>query len=124
MEYRISTHIAECDIIFMVYDRVFLISLSELEIKLDSAEDRCKILEKQLEYMKKLAQTTTEQDRPIYVPQSTYPTYQPASVQAAPVQSVTESPVNFRELTTQAEKLAELQRGHIQLTASQTLAEV
>eukprot|EP00794_Sanderia_malayensis_P000473 gene473-1118_t len=85
----------------------------DLEEKLLTAEDKCQLLEKQLMYMRKM----TEQPEPERLYQNagyTRPGYQ---------KQVPETMFGVRDRAFQAEKLAELERSHIKLTASQTLAE-
>jgi len=87
----------------------------ELEEKLHSAEEKCQLLEKQLKYMKDIRQSS-DVDHPIrFYPYEQRHYRQPPSIQPPQVVNGYASP--------QIEKLAELERGQIKLTASQTLAE-
>ena len=95
---------------------VYLIKTIELEEKLHSAEEKCQLLEKQLKYMKDIRQSS-DVDHPIrFYPYEQRHYRQPPSIQPPQVLNGYASP--------QIEKLAELERGQIKLTASQTLAEV
>ena len=91
--------------------------LTELETQLTAAETRSQLLEKQLDYMRKMVQTA-ESDR------------QEAVIKAAVsdrVEKITQSPPQpgpSPEYLRQREKLMELEREHLRLTASQTLSEV
>lgn len=88
----------------------------ELETQLTAAETRSQLLEKQLDYMRKMVQTA-ESDR------------QEAVIKAAVsdrVDRVTQSPPQpgpSPEYLRQREKLMDLEREHLRLTASQTLSE-
>ncbi|XP_078340542.1 centrosomal protein of 57 kDa-like isoform X1 [Crassostrea virginica] len=88
----------------------------ELETQLTAAETRSQLLEKQLDYMRKMVQTA-ESDR------------QEAVIKAAVsdrVEKVIQSPPQpgpSPEYLRQREKLMELEREHLRLTASQTLSE-
>lgn len=90
---------------------------AELETQLTAAETRSQLLEKQLDYMRKMVQTA-ESDR------------QEAVIKAAVsdrVDRVTQSPPQpgpSPEYLRQREKLMDLEREHLRLTASQTLSEV
>lgn len=81
----------------------------ELEAQLTSAETRCNLLEKQLDYMRKMVQTA-EQDKQ-YTLQKTALIEQRQEGQRA------------SELESQMAKISELEREHLKLTATQTLAE-
>ena len=87
----------------------------ELESQLSSAETRCQLLEKQLEYMRKMVQTA-ERDRT-------------DAVQKAEVihqqQNANHNPSPFMpDYQSQLDRIGELERDHLRLTATQTLAEV
>ncbi|XP_070191448.1 centrosomal protein of 57 kDa-like isoform X2 [Littorina saxatilis] len=87
----------------------------ELESQLSSAETRCQLLEKQLEYMRKMVQTA-ERDRT-------------DAVQKAEVlqqeHNVHRNPSPFTpDYHTQLDRIGELERDHLRLTATQTLAEL
>lgn len=90
---------------------------AELETQLTAAETRSQLLENQLDYMRKMVQTA-ESDR------------QEAVIKAAVsdrVDRVTQSPPQpgpSPEYLRQREKLMDLEREHLRLTASQTLSEV
>lgn len=90
---------------------------AELETQLTAAETRSQLLEKQLDYMRKMVQTA-ESDR------------QEAVIKAAVsdrVDRVTQLPPQpgpSPEYLRQREKLMDLEREHLRLTASQTLSEV
>ena len=87
-----------------------LLSLTEIQDELQSADARCKLLEKQLEYMRKMVQTA-ETERDSAIQRSTMLAQQT-------VQQTTE------EIKTQLDKLSGLERDHMKLTASHSIAEV
>ena len=95
-----------------------LFQILELEEKLHSAEEKCQLLEKQLKYMKDIRQSS-HLDPPVrfYPYEQRHPHIQTSS-------SVQPSQIVNGYTSPQIEKLAELERGQIKLTASQTLAEV
>lgn len=82
----------------------------ELEDDLQSAEARCNLLEKQLDYMRKMVQTA-ETDRDTAIQRS-------AMVAKQTAQQTSD------EIRGQLEKLAGLERDHMKLTASHSIAEV
>ncbi|XP_078375277.1 centrosomal protein of 57 kDa-like isoform X2 [Oculina patagonica] len=81
----------------------------QLEDDLQGAEARCNLLEKQLDYMRKMVQTA-ETDRDTAIQRS-------ALVAKQATQQSSE------EIRGQLEKLAGLERDHMKLTASQSIAE-
>lgn len=86
----------------------------ELESQLSSAETRCQLLEKQLDYMRKLVQAA-EHDRTDAV--------QKAEVLQQQKQTLCNpSPFN-PDYQSQLDRIGELERDHLRLTATQTLAE-
>ncbi|XP_076444588.1 centrosomal protein of 57 kDa-like [Babylonia areolata] len=88
----------------------------ELESQLSSAETRCQLLEKQLDYMRKMVQSA-ERDRVEAV--------QKAEVLQQQQQHQDQhSPRPFSpDYCAQLERISELERDHLRLTATQTLAE-
>lgn len=85
-------------------------SFSELEDDLQSAEARCNLLEKQLDYMRKMVQTA-ETDRDTAIQRS-------AMVAKQAAQQTNE------DIRGQLDKLAGLERDHMKLTAQHSIAEV
>lgn len=85
-------------------------SLLDLEEDLQSAEARCNLLEKQLDYMRKMVQTA-ETDRDTAIQRS-------AMVAKQAAQQTSD------EIRGQLEKLSGLERDHMKLTASHSIAEV
>ena len=83
---------------------------SEISSKLDSAEQRCNVLEKQLEYMRRMVQSA-ETERSDALRHTAQLQRQAAENEALEVQE-------------QLDKIRGLEREHLKLTASQTLAEV
>ena len=81
-----------------------------MQTKLSNAESRCSLLEKQLEYMRKMVQSA-EHDRQ-------------AAIQKQDLKVTREREVNHLEKQDQLQKLEELEREHVRLKANQTLAEV
>lgn len=86
------------------------VHLSDLQDNLQSAESRCTLLEKQLDYMRKMVQTA-EMDRDNAVQRSAMLSQQ-ISQQAS------------EDIKGQLYKLTGLERDHMKLTASHSLAEV
>ena len=84
--------------------------LLDLEEDLQSAEARCNLLEKQLDYMRKMVQTA-ETDRDTAIQRS-------AMVAKQAAQQTSD------EIKGQLEKLSGLERDHMKLTASHSIAEV
>lgn len=76
-----------------------------------TAEDKCQLLEKQIKYMRSIPQRP-ELDS----------TTRPYTYEPQPYRSSIQQPQGY--MSPRNEKLAELERGQIKLTASQTLAEV
>lgn len=87
-----------------------LMSLLDLEEDLQGAEARCNLLEKQLDYMRKMVQTA-ETDRDTAIQRS-------AMVAKQAAQQTSD------EIRGQLEKLSGLERDHMKLTASHSIAEV
>lgn len=85
-------------------------SFSELEDDLQGAEARCNLLEKQLDYMRKMVQTA-ETDRDTAIQRS-------AMVAKQAAQQTNE------DIRGQMDKLAGLERDHMKLTAQHSIAEV
>ena len=85
-------------------------SFSELEDDLQGAEARCNLLEKQLDYMRKMVQTA-ETDRDTAIQRS-------AMVAKQAAQQTNE------DIRGQLDKLAGLERDHMKLTAQHSIAEV
>ncbi|XP_013403341.1 centrosomal protein of 57 kDa isoform X1 [Lingula anatina] len=81
----------------------------ELESQLTAAESRCNLLEKQLEYMRKMVQNA-EKDKEMAVHRHTMLDRRKEEDLQAGLQS-------------QLDKIAELEREHLRLTATQSLAE-
>ena len=94
-----------------------LFHILELEEKLYSAEEKCQLLEKQLKYMKDIRQSHLDPPVRFYPYEQRHPRIQTSS-------SIQPSQIVNGYASPQIEKLAELERGQIKLTASQTLAEV
>ena len=84
--------------------------VSDIKNKLDSAEGRCNVLEKQLEYMRRMVQNA-EQDRSEALRKTALLQHQRADVEE-------------KDLRSHLTKISELEREHLKLTATQTLAEV
>lgn len=84
--------------------------MTEIQDELQAADARCKLLEKQLDYMRKMVQTA-ETERDTAIQRSTLLAQQT-------VQQTTE------EIKSQLEKLSGLEREHMKLTASHSIAEV
>lgn len=82
----------------------------ELESQLSSAETRSQLLEKQLEYMRKMVQNA-ESDR------------QDAMVTNAMMRTKDKYGLPSTELKEHNEKISDLEREHLKLTATQTLSE-
>lgn len=87
-----------------------IMSFLELEEDLQGAEARCNLLEKQLDYMRKMVQTA-ETDRDTAIQRS-------AMVAKQAAQQTSD------EIRGQLEKLSGLERDHMKLTASHSIAEV
>ena len=87
-------------------------TLSELESHLQAAENRSNLLEKQLEYMRRMVHTA-EADRSEAIRRS----------QLLEAQRSRDNQYDFTE-SNRKEKLNDLEREHVRLTASQQLAEV
>lgn len=87
-----------------------LLHILELEDDLQGAEARCNLLEKQLDYMRKMVQTA-ETDRDQALQRS-------AMVAKQAAQQTSD------DMRGQFEKLAGLEREHMKLTASHSIAEV
>ncbi|XP_072035677.1 centrosomal protein of 57 kDa-like [Amphiura filiformis] len=81
----------------------------EVQSKLSNAESRCALLEKQLEYMRKMVQSA-EQDRQ-------------AVLHKQELRVTKDREVNEIETQDHMKKLDELEREHVRLKATQTLAE-
>ena len=92
-----------------VYTYITMLLL-DLEEDLQSAEARCNLLEKQLDYMRKMVQTA-ETDRDTAIQRS-------AMVAKQAAQQTSD------EIRGQLEKLSGLERDHMKLTASHSIAEV
>ena len=86
-------------------------SISELESQLTAAETRCDLLEKQLDYMRKMVHSA-EKDR------------QEAVSRVVVVEPDVPEPEPSLDFQTNLRKISELEREHIKLTANQSLAEV
>ena len=84
--------------------------MTEVGSNLDSAESRCKLLERQLEYMRRMV-ANAEQGRSDTIKRS---------LTAEQMKNQHEQ----QELRQQIDKIADLEREHLKLTATQTLAEV
>ena len=95
---------------------LLLILILELEEKLYSAEEKCQLLEKQLKYMKNIRHSSETDPLRFYSYEQQPAMHNPAMQPALIAKGYNMSP--------QIDKLAELERGQIKLTASQTLAEV
>ena len=93
----------------MIYS-YFLCSLVEVNNSLATAEAKCNLLERQLEYMRKMLQSA-ESDRNEAIQRSTTLAQQAAKQASEHVQS-------------KLEKISGLERQHIQLNAAQNVAEV
>ena len=87
-----------------------LFSLVEVSNNLATAEAKCNLLERQLEYMRKMLQSA-ESDRNEAIQRSTTLAQQAAKQASEHVQS-------------KLEKISGLERQHIQLNAAQNVAEV
>ena len=83
----------------------------ELESQLSSAETRSQLLEKQLDYMRKMVQNA-ESDR------------QDAMVTNALMKTKDRYGLSTTELKDHDHKISDLEREHLKLTATQTLSEV
>ncbi len=92
----------------------------DLEHKLTAAEDKCQLLEKQLMYMRRM----TQNPEPEPIPTRRQQSYDPTAYRSGLIQATDVQPLGTRSHPYQADKLAELERSQIKLTASQTLAEV
>ncbi|XP_061171155.1 centrosomal protein of 57 kDa-like isoform X1 [Saccostrea echinata] len=88
----------------------------ELETQLTAAETRSQLLEKQLDYMRRMVQTA-ENDRQEAVIKAAVTDRVDKVIQPSP------QPGPSPEYLRQREKLMELEREHLRLTASQTLSE-
>lgn len=101
----------DCSFGFYNYDNTHAISftITELESQLTSAEGRCDLLEKQLDYMRKMVHTA-EKDR------------QDAISKQSLLERQREA--DLPDLSAHLDKISGLERDHLKLTATQTLAEV
>ena len=88
----------------------FCFDCAEISSKLDSAESRCNVLEKQLEYMRRMVHSA-ESDRSQALRHTAQLQRQQVETEALEVQA-------------QLDKIKDLEREHLKLSASQTLAEV
>ncbi|XP_028997157.1 centrosomal protein CEP57L1 [Betta splendens] len=82
------------------------ISRKELDLKLQSAEARCKVLEKQLEYMRKMVENAKKERNTVIENQAALQNKQPSSS------------------STQREKLEKLEAEYLKLSKTQTVAEM
>ncbi|KAK2856182.1 hypothetical protein Q5P01_004917 [Channa striata] len=83
-----------------------LFMIPELDLKLQSAEARCKVLEKQLEYMRKMVENAKKERKTFIENQASMQNQQPSSS------------------TTEREKLEKLESEYFKLSRNQTLAEM
>ena len=101
--------------------------LLELEQQLDHAQDKCHLLEKQLEHMRLMMQNNIP---PTSSPSSKHSSYTSHSY-ASPIQTssvhhgpTTRQPIASKSHSPTLEKLNALEKEHQKLTESQTLYEV
>jgi centrosomal protein CEP57 len=86
------------------------LSSSELETQLNSYESRCNLLEKQLEYMRKLV-TNAERDKQ-------------EILQRQYMKNRHHSAATENEIKEHMDKISDLEREQLKLTATQTVAQV
>ena len=98
--------VRKCDVIGVTW----CFDCVEISSKLDSAESRCNVLEKQLEYMRRMVHSA-ESDRSQALRHTAQLQRQQVETEALEVQA-------------QLDKIKDLEREHLKLSASQTLAEV
>lgn len=96
----------------------------ELETQLSSAETRCNLLEKQLDYMKKMVQNAEVDRQEAVARTSILERKQEHQYERANQENIRRH--EFKpppQFSVQAEKINELEREHLKLTATQALAE-
>ena len=99
----------------MILSQSFLI-ITEVHSKLGAAENRCNLLEKQLEYMRKMVQSAEKERHTVLHKQEMRESREAEMRRIGGEED--------REEDYQKEKLDEMERERVKLRATQTLAEV